>query len=156
MIDWTLTTQKVPTQDRDPESLLGSGTFVSPPRFGCRTSRESFRAAWQGLREAWGTQPNLRLQAAIGTGVAALGVWCRLSIREWLWVVLAIGLVLVAELLNTAIERLVDLAADLSPHPLARQAKDLAAGAVLLASLVAMSIGGLIFGPHLLGVLWST
>ena len=68
---------------------------------------------------------------------------------EWCWITLAIGLVLLAEMFNTAIEYLTDLA---SPeiHPLAKKTKDVASGAVLIAALVAVVIGLLIFLPKLL------
>lgn len=67
---------------------------------------------------------------------------------EWRWIVLSIALVLVSELLNTAIEALVDL---VSPgyHALAKRAKDAAAAAVLLAAIAAVIIGCTVFIPKL-------
>lgn len=72
-----------------------------------------------------------------------------LSAGEWAWIVLAITSVWTAEALNTAFEFLTDVA---SPafHPLAEKAKDVAAGAVLLAACGAVAIGVLVLGPHLL------
>lgn len=117
---------------------------------GCRTRWHSVRCALQGLRDAWRTQPNLRLHLVAGLGVIALGVWLRLSTLEWLWISFAIGLVIFAELMNTAIEQTIDLVVGLSPDPLARQVKDIAAGCVLIAAAIAVVIGALTFGPHLL------
>jgi diacylglycerol kinase len=115
-----------------------------------RSRWASVRFAWQGLREAWRTQPNLRLHAAAGAVVAGLGVWCRLSATEWMWVTVAIGLVVFAELMNTAIEQTIDLVVGARLDPHARRAKDLSAGFVLVAAANAVVIGAVTFGPHLL------
>jgi undecaprenol kinase len=98
----------------------------------------------------WNTQPNFRLQVLAGAAVVAWGAWLRLSLVEWLWVSFAIGLVLFAELMNTAIEQTIDLAVGTRYDPLARQVKDVAAGCVLTAAVIAGVIGTLTFGPHLL------
>ena len=81
--------------------------------------------------------------------VIAAGAWFSIGALEWCAVIGAATLVWVAEGLNTALERLTDLA---SPdfHPLAGKAKDVAAGAVLLAVIGAVSIGLVVFGPRLL------
>lgn len=95
----------------------------------------------------------IHLTAASCVLVAA-GV-LELSIGEWSLLILCIGLVLMAELLNTAIESLVDL---VSPerHELARQAKDMAAGAVLTAALTASVVGGMVLLPRLWEILGRT
>jgi len=84
--------------------------------------------------------------------VIAGGVFFELERYEWTAVVFAIVAVWTAEALNTAFERLCDVA---SPdfHPLVEQAKDVAAGAVLIAAVGAAAVGGLVFLPHLLGVI---
>jgi len=94
------------------------------------------------------TERNCQVLAAATIAALAAGAYLRLSAGEWCAVVLAITATWVAEGLNTAIERLTDL---VSPdyHPLAGRAKDIAAGAVLLAALGAISIGIIIFGPRL-------
>lgn len=91
---------------------------------------------------------NCQVLAAATLAVAAAGFYFSLSGLEWCAVIGAAALVWVAEGLNTALERLTDL---VSPgfHPLAGKAKDIAAGAVLLAVLAAISIGVVIFGPRL-------
>jgi len=121
------------------------------PFQGTQTRRESLRCALQGLRDAWRTQPNLRIHLYVGMVVVGLGVWVHLALIEWLWVSFAIGLVIFSELMNTAIEQTVELVVGLRPDPLARSIKDIAAGCVLVASLMAILIGCLTFGPHLLG-----
>jgi len=108
----------------------------------------SFRYASAGLRLFFATQRNARIQAALGGVALALAAALRLSRVEWAVLVLVIALVLILEAVNTALEALVDLATA-EYHPLAKQAKDLAAGAVWLASLAALAVGALLFGPRL-------
>ena len=115
-----------------------------------RSRRQALRCAWQGLQDAWETQSNLRLHGYAAIGVTALGLWTHLAVIEWLWVSFAIGLVIFAEMMNTAIEQTVDLVVGLRPDPLARQVKDISAGCVLVAVAIAAAIGALTFAPHLL------
>ena len=114
-----------------------------------RSLSRSLQCALRGLCDAWQSEPNLRMHVYFGAWIAALGAWLRLSPSEWLWVTFAIGLVVFAELMNTAIEQTVDLVVGLRPDPMARQVKDVAASCVLVASLIAAVIGGLTFLPHL-------
>lgn len=92
------------------------------------------------------TQHNAWIHAIATTVVAVAGVLFQLSRTEWCIIVLAVVAVWTAEALNTAFEFLTDMA---SPefHPLAGKAKDVAAGAVLLAAIGAVIIGLFIFGP---------
>lgn len=130
-----------------------------PLRIRAAGCRQPFRArsrwasvghAWQGLRDVWKTQLNFRMQVAMGAAVIVLGFRLHLVFVEWLWVSFAIGLVLFAELMNTAIEQTVDFVVGAQYDPLARQVKDVAAGCVLAAAVIAGVIGTLTFGPHLL------
>src|SRR5919197_1178630 len=91
---------------------------------------------------------NCQVLAAATLTVVAAGLYFSLGALEWCAIIGAAALVWVAEGLNTALERLTDLA---SPgfHPLAGKAKDIAAGAVLIAVLAAISIGIIIFGARL-------
>jgi len=105
--------------------------------------------ACRGVAGAWRTEPNLRLHAYAGGIVVAGGIALRFSQGEWLAITLAIGLVIFAELMNTAIERTVDLAIGLSPEPAARHVKDLAAGCVLVTVVIATVTGLLVLVPRL-------
>ena len=134
----------------DQASLKDTVTLISPKMFHRQTKRKALRCAVQGLLDAWQSQPNLRLHGYAGAAVIAAGIFFRLSLFEWLWISFAIGLVIFAELMNTAIEQTVDLVVGLRPDPLARQVKDIAAGCVLVAASLALVIGGLTFLPHLL------
>lgn len=116
------------------------------------TLLRSFGYAFAGLWILIRTQRNARIHFALTALVLLLGVVSGLSRAEWMALVLTIALVLAAEAFNTAIESLVDL---VSPalHPLARQSKDIGAGAVLLTAIAAVVVGVLIFLPRLLRLL---
>ncbi len=105
----------------------------------------SFGYAFQGIVTATKEQ-NLRFHILSAIIVIIAGAMTRLSITEWLIIIFVIALVIGAELINSSIERVVDLA---SPeiHPLAKEAKDIAAGAVLVFAVASVIIGLLIFLP---------
>lgn len=108
----------------------------------------SFRYAWQGIRQCVGREQNLSFHLIVTMLVIGAGFAFGITPGEWTAICLCIGLVVSAELFNTAIERLVDL---VSPqrHPLAGQVKDIAAGAVLVCALAAIAVGLIIFVPYL-------
>jgi len=107
----------------------------------------SVRCAGRGVGQTFLTQPHFRFEVV--AAVAAIGAAVHLQ-TGLLAVLLACALVLAAELLNTAVESMVDLLTP-HPHPLAARAKDAAAGGVLVASGFALAIGVVVFGPPL----WS-
>ncbi|MFF2481987.1 diacylglycerol kinase family protein [Paenibacillus sp. NPDC058071] len=104
--------------------------------------------AWSGMMQAIRSQLHMKVHLVAAAVVIAVSAFLPLTRIEWAVLLLVIALVISLELVNTAIERTVDLA---SPdiHPLAKLAKDTAAGAVLLAAIVAIVIGLLILGPPL-------
>lgn len=109
---------------------------------------QSLAFALAGLRHALRSQRNLRIHIAIAAAVVIAGIVLRISRTEWAVVVTLIALVIGLELLNTAIEALVDLASP-EPHSLAKVAKDTAAGAILAAALGSVAAGLVIFLPRL-------
>lgn len=111
---------------------------------------QSFRHALAGLRVALTEERNLRYHLMIALAVIILGVTFQLDSKEWLLLIVVIGLVIILELLNTVIENLVDLVTNGSYHPLAKKVKDLAAGIVLVASVLAVIIGLLLFIPKIM------
>ena len=108
----------------------------------------SFRHAFAGWWYVLRSQRNAWIHAVASVVVFVLALWLGLGRLEWAILMLTIGLVWVAEFVNTSVEAVVDL---LSPdiHPLAKVAKDVAAAAVLIAALAAVVIGLLILGPPL-------
>ena len=133
----------------DQIALKGTGILVTSRTSRAKTRRESFRFAFRGLADAWRTQPNLRLQVFFGIGVIAAGLSLKLALIEWLWISFAIGLVIFAELMNTAIEQAVDLVVGLRPDPLARRVKDISASCVLVSCVFSIVIGILTFWAYL-------
>lgn len=115
--------------------------------FSFKQRLHSFRYALAGLRTLLRTQHNAWIHAAATLLVTGAGLYFGLGPAEWCWLVLATTLVWMAEALNTALEFLAD-AVTQEFHPLIRQAKDLAAAAVLIAAIGALLIGLLVFGPH--------
>ena len=108
----------------------------------------SFPHAIRGVLRMLRCQHNAWIHVAATIVVTASGFLFELAGSEWCWIVLAIAIVWTAEALNTAFEFLADVA---SPqfHPVVRDAKDVAAGAVLITAIAAAIIGAVIFGPHL-------
>lgn len=109
----------------------------------------SFGHAWAGVVHVAYTQPNWRIHLAAALAVMAAAVALGVPTGELSILALTVGLVLVAEAVNTAIERAVD--AQGGPLSIAgKHAKDAAAGAVLLSAITAVVVGALIFGPRIL------
>ncbi|MEO6861388.1 MAG: diacylglycerol kinase family protein, partial [Microcoleus sp.] len=109
----------------------------------------SFRYAWGGLAYAFETQRNFRIHTVIGTLAIGLGLYLQLKPVEISVIGVTIGIVLAMELLNTAIESVVDLTVGQSYHELAKIAKDCAAGAVLVSAMAAAIVAGALLLPPL-------
>ena len=105
---------------------------------------DSFNYAIEGLRHTLKTQRNMRIHFIIGAGVIALGFIINLPTVEFILLLSAVTLVIVAEMFNTALELAVDIFTK-EFHHMAKMAKDIAAGAVLVTSVYAAIIGYLIF-----------
>lgn len=116
----------------------------------------SFKYAWAGISYALQTQRNFRVHLFIGALAIALGVFLHLPPIETAVIGLTSGLVLALELLNTAIESVVDLTVKQSYHELAKIAKDCAAGAVLISALTAVLVAGVLLLPPLLALIHVT
>ena len=108
----------------------------------------AFRYAFYGLGYLFRTQRNAQIHALVGACAVALGAFLGLARWEWLVLVLTITLVLAADGVNTAVEAAVDVATS-TYHPLARIAKDVAAGTVLICAIASVLVGCIIFIPHL-------
>lgn len=119
-----------------------------PDKTGLAKFIAGFGFAFSGLWHAIRTQVNMKVHISLAIIAIVLGIVLRISAVEFAVIFVAIAGVLVAEMFNTVIELCVDLA---SPdyHPLAKIAKDVAAGAVLLSAIMAVIIALFIFGPHL-------
>ncbi len=116
-------------------------------RFTVAARIQSFRYAFRGLWLMLTSQHNAWLHLVATIAAVVAGLVLGLDRTEWCWILVACLAVWTAEALNTAFEFLCDVAAP-EFHPLARNAKDVAAGAVLLAALGSLVIAAIILGPH--------
>jgi len=114
--------------------------------------KNRFSHAIRGLHVFWKTTRNLKIHLTVALIAIFLGYYFCITEGEWVSLVFAIVIVLVAEAFNTALEIDINLT---SPkfHPFARDTKDVAAGAVFIASLGAVIVGIVIFVPKLLGMI---
>lgn len=111
----------------------------------------SFSYPIKGLKYAYRNEQNLAVDVGIAILVLIAGFIFRISAHEWALLVLTIGLVISCELVNTAIEAVVDLVTE-EYHPLAKVAKDTAAAAVFIFAIVAIVVGLIIFLPRVINL----
>lgn len=104
----------------------------------------SFGYAMEGFRTAVTTERNIKVQLFVGVAAVVAGIILHIDALSWVLVVLCIGMVLFAELVNTSIEAIVDLATQ-ELHPLAKRAKDIAAASVFTLSITAAIVGLIVF-----------
>lgn len=104
--------------------------------------------ALAGVKASFGER-NMRIHLSLGLLVILAGVFFSISRMEWLFVLLCIAGMFTLEILNTAIEKTVDLVTD-EYHPLAKVAKDLAAGAVLVYTVYSIIVGMIVFLPKVI------
>ncbi len=109
----------------------------------------SFKYAWAGIKQAYKGEQNLKIHTFIAILVIVFGFFLKISYVEWLICLLLIGLVLMSEFINTALEYVVDLASP-SVNPLAKAAKDTASAGVLMMAILSAVIGLVIFIPKII------
>src|SRR5215813_3176004 len=105
---------------------------------------ESFNYAFEGIIHVLRTQRNMRIHFAVAVAVLVVAIATDVTKLELIALLLAIAFVLIAEMINTAIEGAIDVATS-SFDPMAKLAKDIAAGAVLIAAINAVAVGYLVF-----------
>ena len=130
--------------DKDVKSRKAAKTN----KFSVKARANSFVYALSGIKYFFKTQHNSWIQLTAATAATAAGFNFKINTGEWCWIISCIGAVFAAELFNTAIEALTDL---VSPgrNEIAGRVKDLAAGAVLVTSIIALVIGLMIFVPKM-------
>lgn len=109
---------------------------------------KSFANAGRGIKMFLKTTPNAWIELGICLAAVAFGFYFQITRFEWMMLIFASGIVLAAEAFNTAIEIDINLTSP-NYHPYARDTKDVAAGAVLISSIMAAIIGVLIFGHYI-------
>ena len=113
--------------------------------------KNSFKYAIEGIESAFKTEQNLKIHFIVMAIVIVLGILLKINYIEWAICFLLFGFVITAELLNTAIEVTVDLAMP-QKNDKAKLAKDIAAGAVLVSSIIAILVGIVIFVPKIINL----
>lgn len=111
----------------------------------------SFKYPISGLRYAYKNEQNLEVDIGIAVLVVILGFLFKISVSEWAILTITVGLVISFELINTALEAVVDLITD-KYHPLAKVAKDTSAAAVLILAIVSIIEGLIIFVPKIISL----
>jgi diacylglycerol kinase (ATP) len=117
--------------------------------FSVKARMSGFRYAFNGISDFFITEHNARIHLAVALGVIVLGLWLSVSGVEWIFLILLIGLVFMAELFNTAIEKLADMVT-VEYSKKIKRIKDMSAAAVLVAAITAAIIGLIIFIPRLI------
>jgi len=111
---------------------------------------KSIQHAVNGIVFALVRERNFQIEFGVAIAVIVFACWFPLLPSEWALLLLVIGWILTLELINTIVERILDIVKP-NVHPYVRVVKDMAAGAVLIASFVAILVGIFIFLPHLIG-----
>lgn len=126
--------------------------MASKEPFSVKKRAKSFRHAFTGIRKVLVHEHNFRIQVAAAIVAVTAGILLEISRAEWALLILAISLVLVAEILNSALEALADFVHP-EKHEVIGQVKDYGAAAVLLTSLGALALGALIFVPRIIRII---
>lgn len=109
---------------------------------------KTFGYAFRGIGVAWKEERNMKIHSVVAAVALGCSAWFRIEAIEWVAVVFCISLVFSLEVINAAIENLVDLVTP-ERKPLAGKVKDMAAGAVLLAALASVVVGCVIFWKYI-------
>jgi len=117
--------------------------------FSVRSRLSSFIHAFRGLRSLIKNEHNARIHLAAAVVAVTAGILFKISRAEWMLIIIVIGMVFLAELLNSSLEALADIV-DPEWNEKIRKSKDFASAAVLISAIVSVIIGGLIFIPKLL------
>ncbi len=111
-----------------------------------------FGYAARGIFSAFKSEQNFVIESGFAILALIMGIILKISLTEFAIIVLTIGMVLSMELVNTSVEYTVDMAMP-EIHPLAKYAKDISAGAVLMAAIISVIVGLIIFLPKILALL---
>ncbi len=114
----------------------------------------AFACAWRGIIDTVKTQRNMRIHLVIAVVAVILGFVLNITTAEWCIIVICIALVFALEIINTALESVVDVSCD-HYHELAKRAKDCAAGAVLVAAIASVIVGAIIFISHFIYLIFG-
>lgn len=115
----------------------------------------SVEFALQGVKTVFDEERNMKKHVGFGLLAFFMGVVFQLNQLEWLWLVLAVFLVWIVEILNTVFENVVDMFTDFHFHPIGKKIKDMAAGAVLVTACFAVIVGLILFVPKIYQIFFN-
>ncbi len=118
------------------------------------TIGHAFACAWHGIIDTIRTQRNMRIHLVIAILAVILGFIFNITTTEWCIIIICIALVFSLEIINTALESVVDVSCD-HYHDLAKRAKDCAAGAVLVVAIASVVIGAIIYISHFVLIIFG-
>jgi len=124
---------------------------MNPGKFSLKSRSESFRFAFNGVASLLKTEHNARIHLVAATAAVVAGIILKIDPLEWCLLILVIGLVFLTELINTSIETIAD-AVDSDWNEKIKKAKDLSAAAVLIAAIISVITGGIIFLPKIISL----
>ena len=116
---------------------------------GIKRTINSFKYAFNGLIDTYRTEQSVWIYIPVALIVILIGFYLKINTTEWLIIILILGIILSLELINTALEAVVDLATE-KYHPLAKKAKDTVSAAVLIFAVTSVIIGLIIFIPKII------
>jgi diacylglycerol kinase (ATP) len=148
--------------DSELEKIISPSGFENQKPLTAKEAARTFRLhhvsvknAWNGVTTAFLTQPNFRIHVVFFIGITVLSYLFQISLFEYISIVVVSALVIVCEMVNTAVEAVSDEVAQGEYRRLIGVAKDVAAGAVLISAMFAILVAALIFGPRILDILQS-
>jgi len=125
---------------------------MNPDKFSLKSRLQSFRFALNGLRSLLKYEHNSRIHSIAAISVIILGILMKIDLTEWCLLIIVIGMVFITELLNSALESFAD---SIKPewNDMIGKAKDYSAAAVLIAVIISLLAGVIIFVPKLLNLI---
>lgn len=128
---------------------VNNETMKSSNSFSISQRIKSFKYAFEGLKTLFIEEHNARIHLVSALIAIVLGFVFKISMNEWISLILVMGLVFICELINTSLEAMADFAS-LEKHPQIKKVKDLAAASVLISAIVALLVGLIIFCPKII------
>ncbi|UUX34357.1 diacylglycerol kinase family protein [Fundicoccus culcitae] len=132
---------------------MASADKTPPEKFSLKKEliglKNSFKYAGEGLKHVLVNERNFRIHTLAAVIVIGLNFYFQIEFYEWIAIIFCIAFVMTSELFNTAIEVTIDLVTKGEYHPLAKIAKDVAASAVIVAAIVSVAVGLIIYIPYI-------
>lgn len=121
-------------------------------KFSIKKRLKSFTYAWNGLKVLVKEEHNFRIHIVVTIGVVIFAILLKISVYEWIAIMLAIGLVIATEIMNSAIENMADFVSP-EKHEMVKKIKDISAAGVLICAVVTLLVGLIIFLPKIIALL---